>query len=183
MAWTNADGLQVRFGSDWASAALRKNRIGSLNSYGATKELQMDFDLSAIAAGTTSFSADLNNDGTLDGFYAGDVHIPANASITEAYLVFGEAAAGGTSITVGLYQEDGTAIDADGLVTATEGVIANMTKGDRIVGAGALIADASGDAGIGANAGFVGISTVGTFTAGRGKLVIRYVNTVPLPAE
>ena len=182
MAWTNADGLQVRFGSDWASAALRKNRIGTHNSFGAIKELEMDFDLRAIADGDTSFSADLNNDGTLDGFYTGDVRIPANASIREAFLVFGETGAGGTSITVGLYQKDGTAIDADGLVTATEGVVANMVKGDKINGAGAFTAATAGTNGIGANDGYIGITTAGTFTGGRGKLVIRYVNTVPLPA-
>lgn len=182
MAWTNADGLQVRFGSDWASASLRKNRAGTLNSYGTIKEIEMDFDLKLIPAGTTSFSADLNNDGTLDGFYNGDVRIPAFSSIREAFMVFGEAATGGTSVTVGLYQKTGTAINATGLVTATEGVIANMAKGDKINGAGAFTSGTAGTDGIGANDGYIGITPTGTFTAGRGKLVIRYTTTVPLPA-
>jgi hypothetical protein len=181
MAWTNADGLQVRFASDWASASLRKNRAGTHNSFGAIKEIEMDFDLRYIDDGTVSFSADLDNDGTMDGFYAGDVRIPAHATIHEAFIVVGEAAAGGTSIAVGLFQEDGTAIDADGLITDLDAPVANMALGDKVIGTGAFTSATAGTNGIGANDGFIGITATGTFTAGRGKLVIRYVNTQPLP--
>lgn len=183
MAWTNADGLQVRFASDWKSAALRKNRPGSLNAFGALKEIEVDVDLKLLPAGAVNFSADLNNDGTRDGFYNGDVSIPANASITNAYLVMGEAAVGGTSLTVGLYQANGTAIDADGIITATAGVIANMGLGERINGDGAFVAATAGTAGIGAAKGFIGLLATGTFTAGKGRLVIQYIDPQPVPSD
>lgn len=181
MAWSNADGLQVRFASDWKSNALRTNRPGTVNSYGAIKEIVIDYDLKKLPAGAVNYSADLNNDGTLDGFYAGDVHIPAHSSIVGGYLVAGEAAAGGTSIQVGLFTEAGAAIDADGLLLPASGVTANMAQGDRINLDGAMVAATAGTNGIGAADGFIGITTVGTFTAGRGRIVIQYIEAAALP--
>lgn len=181
MAYTNADGLQVRFASDWKSNAVRFNRAGTVNSYGRIKEFVIDVDLKKLPAGAVSYTVDLNNDGTLDGFYGGDVAIPANASIVGGHLTMGEAAAGGTSIAVGLFQEDGTAIDADGLITAVAGVTANMAAGDRINLDGAFAATTAGTNGIGAANGYVAFTTVGTFTAGRGQLVIQYVEAAALP--
>ena len=183
MAWTNADGLQVRFASDWKSNALRSNRPGTLSTMGAEKQIEVDVDLKRLPAGATNFSVDLNNDGTNDGFYNGDVSIPANSSITQAYLVMGEAAAGGTSIKVGLFQANGTAIDDDGILTATAGVTANMALGDRINADGAFAAGTAGTNGIGSARGFIGITTAGTFTAGKGRLVIRYIDPQPVPSN
>lgn len=180
--WTNADGLQVRFGSDWADPALRKNRAGTLRTAGAIKQIEYDLDFQHLPVGV-NFSADLNNDGTKDGFYNGDVSIPANASIVSAYIVMGATAVGGTSIAVGLYQANGTAISANGIVTATAGVTANLTAGKRINGDGAFTATAAGTAGIGATAGYIGITTVGTFTAGKGRLVILYIDPKPVPSD
>ena len=183
MAWTNADGLQVRFASDWKSNALRSNRPGTLSTMGAIKQIEIDVDLKRLPAGATNFSVDLNNDGTKDGFYNGDVSLPANSSITDVYLVMGETAAGGTSIEVGLFQANGTAIDADGLLTATAGVTANMAAGDRVNGDGAFTSATAGTNGIGSTRGFVGITTVGTFTAGKGRLVIAYIDPQPVPSN
>lgn len=180
--WTNADGLQVRFGQDWVDPALRKNRAGSLRVAGARKQIEVDVDLKYLPTGV-NFSADLNNDGTKDGFYNGDVSIPANSSITDVFLVMGEGAVGGTSIAVGLFQANGTAISATGLITATAGVTANMALGDRINGDGAFTAATAGTNGIGANRGFIGITTVGTFTAGKGRLVIEYIDPQPVPTD
>jgi len=177
--YTNADGLQVKFGSYWTDPKNFKNRPRSVNTLGAEKELVVDFDLTKIPAGTTSYTADLNNDGTRDGFTSGDVHLPAYASVKQAYLVMTEAAAGGTSITVGTYLKAGSAISATSLVTATEGVLANLdTKGARVYGAGALVATTAETASVGANPAFVGITTAGTFTAGKGRLVIIYTDPV-----
>lgn len=180
--WTNADGLQVRFGSDWADGAVRKNRAGTLSTMGAIKQIEVDLDLKLLPVGV-SFSADLNNDGTRDGFYNGDVSIPANASIVNAYIVMGETAVGGTSIAVGLFQANGTAINATGIFTATGAVTANLTAGKRVNGDGAFTAATAGTAGIGANKGFIGITTVGTFTAGKGRLVIAYIDPQPVPTD
>lgn len=181
MPWTNPDGLQVRFASDWKANALRYNRPGVVNSYGRIKEIVVDVDLKKLPAGATNFSADLNNDGTFDGFYNGDVRIPANSSIVGGQLTMGEAAAGGTSIEVGLWTKAGVAIDSDGLLLPASGVTANMAKGDRINLDGAFVAATAGTNGIGAADGYIGITTVGTFTAGRGQLVIQYVEAAALP--
>lgn len=181
MAWQNADGLQVRFASDWKSNALRTNRAGTVNNHGSIKEIVINYDLKKLPAGAVNYTADLNNDGTRDGFYNGDVSIPANATIVEGFLVSGEAAAGGTSIEVGLFQKTGAAIDSDGLLLPASGITANMALGDRINFDGAFVAAAAGTNGIGANDGFIGITTVGTFTAGRGRIVIRYIEAAALP--
>lgn len=180
--WTNPDGLQVRFADDWKDAALRKNRPGSLRVAGARKQIEVDLDLKYLPAGAVNFSADLNNDGTKDGFYAGDTHLPAHASITNVFLVSGETAVGGTSIKVGLFQANGTPIDDDGLITATAGVTANMAIGERINGDGALVATTAGTAGVGSNDAYIGITATGTFTAGKARLVIEYIDPVPTPA-
>jgi len=63
--WTNADGLQVPFGNYWADPSNFVNRAWTLSTMGAVKQLEIDFDLSRIPTGTTSFSTDLNNDGTV----------------------------------------------------------------------------------------------------------------------
>jgi len=181
MAWTNADGLQVRFGSDWSSNGLRRNRPGTLSTMGAEKQIEVDVVFKTLASGVTGYSADLNNDGTNDGFYNGDVKIPANSKITAVQYVAGETAVGGTAFTVGLYQLNGTAINATGLITATEGVVANMTVGKIITGAGTLASTTSGSTSVGATDAYIGITPTGTFTAGRGRLIIRYIDPTPLP--
>lgn len=182
MAWQNADGLQVRFGSDWKEAALRTNRPGTLSTAGAVKQLEIDVDLKQIPAGGVLYTADLNNDGTRDGFYSGDVRLPAHSSVLRATLIMGEAAAGGTSITVGTYLASGSAVAATGLITATEGVLANMNAaGKRVYGAGSLVSATAGTGGVGAADVYIGIGATGTFTAGKGRLVIEYVDPLPLP--
>lgn len=181
MAWTNPDGLQVRFASDWKQNALRTNRPGTVNSYGAVKEIVIDYDLKKLPATGTNFSADLNNDGTNDGFYEGDVHLPAHASIVGGYVVSGEAAAGGTSIEIGLYTKAGATLDANGLLTTTGGATAVLAKGDRVLLDGAYVSATAGTNSIGAADGYIGITTDGTFTAGRGRIVIQYIEAVALP--
>lgn len=98
------------------------------------------------------------------------VSIPAGAAIVDAYLDV-EASfttTGGTgTVNVGLYQEDGTVIDADGLIAAaTE---ASLVAGARITGAGALVG-----ARIGAAAGQVTVTPSAALTGGEGRLLIRY---------
>lgn len=97
------------------------------------------------------------------------VSIPAGAAIVDCYLDVTTAFVGtGTdTLDVGLYQADGTAIDADGLIAAE--AEANLTAGARITGAGALVG-----ARIGANAGQVTVAWTGTASAGEGRLLVRY---------
>lgn len=176
--WTNADGLQVAFPNYFASNPKLPNQARFLESDGAIKTIEIDYDLTQIPTGTVSYSSDLNNDGTVDGFSNADTYIPADATVIRAIVIATTAAAGGTSFTVGTYTKAGAAIVATGLVTATEGVLANInTVGKRTLGAGALCAVAVGTAGVGTADAYVGIGTTGTFTAGKGKIIIEYIDT------
>jgi hypothetical protein len=164
--WQNNDGLEVRYGDYHADPARQTNKLTSVKSFGNTDEFVIDFDLQHISAGSVSYSTDLDNDGTVDGFTTGDARIPAGSFIKSAVLVLDEAAAGGTSITVGTYQVDGTVVDADGLVDST--ATAALTDGAYIKGAGALV-EAEAHATLDT---YIGIAAVGTFTAGKGKLIV-----------
>lgn len=175
--WQNADGLTVKFAGYFRDPANATNKVHDLKVAGAIKQLEIDFDLSRIPTGTVSYTTDLNNDGTKDGFNLGDAYLPANASVLRATIVSQDAAAGGTSFTVGTYTIAGAAIAATGLVTATEGVLANVNAaGKRTFGAGALVAAAAGTAGVGTADAFIGIATTGTFTSGRGRLIVEYID-------
>lgn len=170
--WQNKDGLQVRFPGYHKDPANRANRLTGLSTYGAIKQLEMDFDLEHITASSVSYSSDLNNDGAVDGFNSGDAMIPAGAVVVSCKMIFSEAAAGGTSIIVGGYQLDGTAIDDNGFVTAT--LTAAMTKGAMIVNAGADIGVFVSDT----LDSYIGIAATGTFTAGKGRLILEYIDQV-----
>jgi hypothetical protein len=181
--WNNADGLSVKFGNYWSDPKNFTNKSWSVSTMGPIQVLEMDYDLSKIANGTVGYPADLNNDGTADGFTDEHPALPAGASILRVTLVATTAAAGGTSFTVGTYRKTGAAVAATGLVTATEGVLANVdTVGKRVYGAGALTASAAGTAGVGANNVWVGLGVTGTFTAGKGKIIIEYVEGAPRAA-
>lgn len=177
--WQNADGLLVKFAGYFRDPANSTNKVHDLVVSGAVKQFEIDFDLTRIPTGTVSYTSDLNNDGTKDGFNLGDGYLPAHSSVLRATVVATEAAAGGTSFTVGTYTIAGAAIVATGLVTATEGVLANVNAiGKRTYGAGALVAAAAGTGGVGAADAFVGIATTGTFTAGKGRIIIEYIDTI-----
>ena len=170
--WYNADGLKVDFG--------RANNIKTfqpyaVNSMGTQKEAVFRFDLGSdeFDAGVT-YTTDRNNDGTKDGFNAGDFTIPDQAVVdsVEVYLT-DEAAAGGTSIAVGLFEEDGTAVDADGFVTAANGATANLVANGKVTGSGA-------DIGVGTVGRYhVGMTIVGNYTAGKGEVIVRYTPIHP----
>lgn len=177
--WTNADGLQVPFGNYWSDPVNFANRARSLNTLGLIKQIVYDYDLSRITAGTVAYTDDLNNDGTRDGFDLGDIYLPANSSVLRCTLVVKVAAAGGTSITMGTYAKTGAAIVATGLITATEGVIANLdTVGARTYGAGALVATTAETGGVGTADAFIAMAAVGTFTAGTGRVLIEYIDVL-----
>lgn len=173
----NADGLTVQMAGDYQKFNTPYvNRLRSLPGEGANKWYVMDIDLAQITAGTTYFPHDLNNDGTRDGFSAGEAYLPNGSAIVRVYGVATQAAAGGTSFTVGTYQLNGTAISANSLVTATEGVLANVNAvGKKFFGAGSLTSTTAGTQGPTADS-YVAVSVVGTFTAGKIRLYIEVMN-------
>jgi hypothetical protein len=173
--WTNADGLQVKFANYWNDRSNFVNRPRATKFDGMVNQLVIDYDL-VFPAGV-QYTADLNNDGTADGFDLMDTYLPAFSSVLRTVLYVTEAAAGGTSISLGTFQRTGTAISATSLITATEGVLANLdTVGARTYGAGALNAATAETASVGANDAYVGLTLNGTFTAGKGKIIIDYIN-------
>lgn len=164
-SWYNADGLLVTGGRD------RVRETGQAHepkSFGVEHSIIINFDLEGAAR--TEYTTDRNNDGTKDGFNTGDAFIPDQAHIVSATAYMSdEAAAGGTALIVGTYQENGTAIDADGLITAINGADANLGANVDLTGTGALVGTAV------TQKSYVGWSTTGTHTAGKGMIVIKYV--------
>lgn len=180
--WVNADGLPVYFPKHYADPAQRTNKPTVSQTLGVFKEIVIPFDLSKLAAATTSYTTDGNNDGVTDSFTEHDPHIPANSTVLSTRVFMTTTAVGGTSITVGAYKIDGTIVSANGFVTATEGVTANLVKGQGVVGAGTLCNAASGVIPtVAATNTFPAIVTAGTFTAGTGFIVISYVDAAANP--
>lgn len=154
--WENADGLKVQFGPQ------ETRNVGLTNA--VKRRMVATIDLTD----PPGFTHDLDNDGTNDG-YAEDAFIPAGAFITDAYLIVKTAAAGGTSINVGLYQADGTVIDADGIDAAV--ATAALAANSAVACDGALV---GGTATVGANDAYLFVAATGTYTAGEVKLVVEF---------
>jgi hypothetical protein len=156
--WHNSDGLPVRFG---LSQGRRKNtvtgggKLGAVNTLGERKQVELNVELTGAAR--TLFTADRNNDGTMDGFEKGlDSYIPNGAVITSIEVMTIVAPAGGTSYSLGTYQVDGTVISATALISA--GTVASVPLA-------ALAQDS-----------FITASTIGTYTAGKLKFIISYID-------
>lgn len=97
-----------------------------------------------------------------------NIVIPAHSLLLDAYTKVGTAWVGGTSLNIGLVQEDGTAIDVDGIDAAV--LTAALTANAIIVNDGALIG-----ATVGANDGVLEVAATGTYTAGSAKILVRYL--------
>lgn len=170
--WQNADGIEVRFGEFHAEKRRNVNVLRKLNTDGPLEYYEMDVDLTKVATTVTSFPADLDNDGTNDGFTDADAYIPNGAVITRCMFISTETAAGGTNVDFGLYDKDGTAVDADGLFADL--LTAEMAAGEVSYGDGNDV-NASGVGvtreGI-AKDSYVAFTPNGTFTAGKGRLVL-----------
>lgn len=152
--WSNKDGLAVGFGTrtPTTSGAFRVDQGGS------TEVLHAEFDWSDL---DTSLST------TSDFIVYGPV-IPNGAVILSATLKVTEAFAGGTDIDIGLYDKDGSAVDADGIDAAV--ATASLTLGAEIACDGAdvntVVATTGGVK--------VGVIRTGTFTAGQAVLEVEY---------
>lgn len=163
--YENADGLQVRYGLE--ASGIGRTKAGNIMTDGAVKEVIVDLTYDNLP----TFDADLNNDGTLNGFSGGAVKLPSGSYVKSATLIVGTAFAGGTSYVLGTYNAAGTVIDADGLGTAAELPLANIdAAGDSIECSGAHVAGVT----LSADAYLV-MAATGTFTAGTAKLVIEYI--------
>lgn len=152
--WTNSDGLEIRFTGPEA------NPSGAEVVGGATKELVVDFSFgTAITAAA----------------WAHESFIPAGSYIKKATLIVTEAAtSGGTAtLTIGLAEKDGTVIDADGIDATI--ALAALDANKVVLCDGAL---AGGTASVGADNAYVyttPTTSSNAFTAGKGRLVIEYI--------
>lgn len=154
MAFTNADGLTLKSNSDY----------GVANKTGVTAAKPETFVLDIVGTEVPS-AADPS---------AFDAFIPAGAYIKNAYLIVDDAftSGGSATLTVGLYEQDGTAIDADG-IDAAVALTAIDADGDVVVADGALV---GGTATVGtANAYVEAIYGTAAFTGGTAKLVVEYI--------
>jgi hypothetical protein len=154
--WNNSDGLEVRFKNPEAGQT-----GAGLSTLGAVKNLILDFNFAtAITAAA-------------DGHEA---FIPAYSYIKSATLIVTEAAntAGTATLTIGLAQKDGTVIDADGIDVA----IAETVLDDTNIVVKCDGALAGGTVTIGDKNGYIyttPTTSSDAFTAGRGRLVIEYI--------
>jgi len=158
--------------------SLATNAVGATEkTFGNRVELEYNFSFDSLPAWSAK--------NALDALIP---VIPAYAVIEDVILLVRTPFAGGTSLEVGTFLASaGTAVDADGLIPAAVGALANIdAAGDALYGTGAQVVrrqvDEGADTGLvavanttGAAAVVVGIVAVGTFTAGVGKLVITYV--------
>jgi hypothetical protein len=100
--------------------------------------------------------------------------IPAYSLIVSAKIFCKVALLTSTAMTVGLVDTvDGSAIDVDGMISAANGAVADMSLGAWVIGTGALIGNTVD---MGALDGQVSVATTGSApTAGDFHLVIEYI--------
>lgn len=165
MAWQNEDGLYIRHATE--RGELKRN---GMVVEGPEKALVLDLDYANLPA----FTADLNNDGTNDGFAGDDAYIPAGSYITSAFIIPTTtfASAGATTLSLGVTQLDGTVIDADG-IDATIAKAA-LAAGAAVACDGALV---GGTVALEEDAYVYSTVASGPYTAGAGKLVIKFITT------
>ena len=160
--FTNSDGLTQEYGKRTVEDDIRRNP----SVYGAISQVavQLDYD------NFPNYDEDASGGATMDSFGDKQAFVPAGSFIVNAYLVVETAFAGGTNVTIGLYNKAGTAIDADGIdaTIATAALAANMA----VVCDGALV---RGTATVGAADAYLKATFTGTYTAGKSRLVIEYV--------
>ena len=104
-----------------------------------------------------------------NGLDAAILQIPQYARIESATLQVITAFAGGTSYNLGLYEPDGTVVDADGIDAAVALAVIDAV-GDIVICDGALV---NGVVDV-AEASQLVVAATGTFTAGKAKLEIVY---------
>ncbi len=158
MSWTNSDGLTVLMHEEQGVA-----KTNGTTAVGIRKALVWDI-ADATLLGTSAAAPAAN-----------DAFIPANAVIVSAHIVVDAAftSAGAATLTVGLVNAAGTAIDADGIDAVV--ALAVLAADDVVVCDGALV----GIANVGAANAYVGaFYATAVHTAGSAKVVIEYIEVL-----
>lgn len=158
MAWRNNDGLTVGFASDTKNLA----RAGSDADLNGTRTIDV-----SLIFGTTEFPGTVGTT-TLDVLKT--CGIPTGSFITAASLEVETAFASGGSatLTLGTAEEDGTAVDADGIDATI--AVASLTQGAIIACDGAQVKGAP----LSKNCYLTVTTATAAFTAGKARLRISY---------
>jgi transcription elongation factor Elf1 len=150
--WTNADGLVIGFGPN------KPVKEGAVQKN----------DGNGVKTQAVIF--------TYDDMSDVNVALPAGSKVVDVYIDVIDAFADGTSLEVG----DGS--DADGFITATEGAVAELTAGKRVMAQGVYTHDNTADGDVTAyemkeyaSADTIDLTVTGTFTAGKAALVVLYI--------
>lgn len=158
--YTGAGGVRVFYGPRPSTLTNPEPAPATVLTLGATREVEFRWDYTNPPAPTTASAND-----------AVETIIPKNSLIIAARLYVEVAFVGGTSIAVDARAvADGSVTTANGYITATQGAEANLTIGAWIVGSGALIGATSGTADT-----KLGVTNVGTHTAGRGRCIVTFI--------
>ena len=165
--WQNDDGLTVRFGQDQARET--KSLMAKTSNAGPYGYMIVDINYDDLP----TFTTDLNNDGTNNGFSDQDAYIPTGSIITKATFIVETAFAGGTHYDVGLYDKAGSAIDLDGI--EDDLLLAELAANEAHHANGALV----GATVLVTSDAYLVVAATGTFTAGKAKLVIEYLQVAP----
>ena len=167
--WTNKDGLQVPFGQDQARET--QSVMGKTANNGPMGYMVVDMNWDDLP----TFTADLNNDGTNNGFSDSDAYIPAKSYITRAYLIVEDKFLVGTDYDLGFYKQNGDTVDVDGLDAGV--ALADLELGEVVEMNGVLVGTLDT---VGADDVYLVVVDKSTdFTAGKARIVIEYIQTGP----
>jgi hypothetical protein len=158
MSYTNADGLQVLTFGDKGAVKGK-----GLTTESIVKQLVVELP-AATALATTVAASDIK---------ANDPFIPANAYITNAYFITRTTftSGGSAALNIGLYTAAGAAIVANGIDAAI--ALSALDAGDVVRCDGTL---SGGTLTVGGANAYVGFDyDTAAFTAGKGTLVIEYI--------
>ena len=180
--YTGAGGVRQFYGPRLSPSTNPSPSGQKESTYGNVRELEYNFTYDDLPA----YSAASVNDAVKN-------LIPAGAAIVDCWVRVITTFAGGTSLEFGTVKvSDGTAVDADGLIPAAVGVTANLVAGNLIAGRGAQVIEAPDAAGTAHNDAdgvylqaatgpictvdsLLSVVAVGTFTAGKARVLLRYV--------
>lgn len=153
----NIDGLSQAYGRDQGGPAVG----GEIGGVGVDRVADIEIDFSNLAAFGTEKRL-----GALPVY-----SLPEGALITEAYIDVDTAftSGGAATLIVGLVEEDGSVVDADGLIASTA-LSALNAVGKHVTGAGTLVR------GVAISQKSFISATVGTanYTAGVARLIVKY---------
>lgn len=159
----NSAGLNVR--NHYGPREVVDSFGGQVSTSHAVKELEIVFDYDDLPGPTSGLEM--------------EQYVPEGAVVLSARFQTITAFAGGTSFDIGLQENDGTEIDNDGLwdalLLAETNAVNEWSDASTHTGtnSGALILAGASAAGLSANA-YVNVAATGTYTAGKGKIVIEY---------